>query len=431
MANVPVLSAAGATVYLKATGAGSDADPFVPRHTIDAALPAGTNNIGDTDVLSLVGDNADLDSGVGTDSHAVVAWGIPAAGGHVVGGTPTDPIRVDPVNSTVQNVALASWFAGAAVVASVTGTIFGVVNVPAGIVASVTGTLFGVVNTQSAIVASVIGTIFGVVNTQPTVVASVIGTVFGVVNVPAGIVASITGTAFNLIGGSVVASVIGTIFAVVNIPSAIVASVIGTVFAIGRATINIAGGLVTSSTIGTLYAVVNTGAVGTQNTMVGGSVNIIGGFIVASVIGTLNAAFAGAIDVAIRSVYLPLNTVASIVGFANVIATIPAQGPALNYTFAMIQVNGSGVVAANILASHAQRIIVAGYQLISTGTVILAFYDGTINAPLTGSMQLWPTAGIAVAPGKIPLMMTSSGRGLTIGLSASQNIGGAIQYIVG
>jgi len=42
----------------------------------------------------LAGDEADLDSGVGEDLHEVVAVGLPAPGGHVVGGTADHPFNV-------------------------------------------------------------------------------------------------------------------------------------------------------------------------------------------------------------------------------------------------------------------------------------------------------------------------------------------------
>ncbi len=149
MANVPILSGAGATVYLKAAGAGSDADPFVPEHS----LGAGTNNIGDTDVLTLVGDSPDLDSGAGTDNHAGVAILLPASGGHVIGGTETDPIRTDPVASTVQPVSIASMHVPVTVIASIP-------NVPSVAIVS---------NYLPEVTASVIG--------NPAVIATVPGVV--------------------------------------------------------------------------------------------------------------------------------------------------------------------------------------------------------------------------------------------------------------
>jgi hypothetical protein len=67
--------------------------------------------VGDADVsagnpvpITLPGDKADLDSGAGTDDHEIIAIGLPGAGGHVVGGTATDPIRVDVTNDTEQTV---------------------------------------------------------------------------------------------------------------------------------------------------------------------------------------------------------------------------------------------------------------------------------------------------------------------------------------
>lgn len=88
---IVVVDGGGSPRYLKATGTGVDAaNAYVPHHNVDAivgALPAGTNNVGDADILSLVGDSPDLDSGAGTDPHAGVAVLLPASGGHVVGGT--------------------------------------------------------------------------------------------------------------------------------------------------------------------------------------------------------------------------------------------------------------------------------------------------------------------------------------------------------
>jgi hypothetical protein len=79
MANLPVVDASGGTVYVKATGTGTNVDPYIPQHsgtvaitggiagtvavaggiagtvTIGAALPAGNNNIGDVDIASLPG----------------------------------------------------------------------------------------------------------------------------------------------------------------------------------------------------------------------------------------------------------------------------------------------------------------------------------------------------------------------------------------
>lgn len=52
------------------------------------------------------GDFADLDSGAGTDEHIVFAIGLPAPGGHVIGGTSTDPLRIDPTGTTPQPVTI-------------------------------------------------------------------------------------------------------------------------------------------------------------------------------------------------------------------------------------------------------------------------------------------------------------------------------------
>lgn len=79
---------------------------------IGEALPAGTANIGDVDVLSLPAGSVaavtaktlDYDSGAGVDT--VPAFGIllPKSGGAVAGGTSTDPVRVDVTGTTTQPV---------------------------------------------------------------------------------------------------------------------------------------------------------------------------------------------------------------------------------------------------------------------------------------------------------------------------------------
>jgi hypothetical protein len=77
-----------------------------------AALPAGTNNIGDVDVASLPAGSqagatvktADYDTGVGTDTVPMQGIALPASGGAVAGGTVTDPVRIDPTGSTTQPV---------------------------------------------------------------------------------------------------------------------------------------------------------------------------------------------------------------------------------------------------------------------------------------------------------------------------------------
>lgn len=76
------------------------------------SLPAGTNNIGDVDVLSLPSDklaggnlvSIDYDSGAGTQSMPVVGLALPGSGGAVAGGTATNPFRTDPTGSTTQPV---------------------------------------------------------------------------------------------------------------------------------------------------------------------------------------------------------------------------------------------------------------------------------------------------------------------------------------
>ncbi len=64
----------------------------------------GSLTVDGTVTADLTGDLSDLDSGAGVDSHEVVAIGLPASGGHVVGGTATNPLRTDPTGTTVQPV---------------------------------------------------------------------------------------------------------------------------------------------------------------------------------------------------------------------------------------------------------------------------------------------------------------------------------------
>ena len=76
------------------------------------ALPAGTNNIGDVDVLTLpaatnagaAAKTSDYDSGAGTDTVTMFGLALPASGGAVQGGTSANPLRMDPTGTTVQPV---------------------------------------------------------------------------------------------------------------------------------------------------------------------------------------------------------------------------------------------------------------------------------------------------------------------------------------
>lgn len=237
MANLPVINAAGSAIYVKTSGAGTDGDPHIPSHIVDsiaAALPAGTNNIGDIDVLTVVGDSADLDSGVGADNHALVAVGLPASGGHVIGGTGANPFRVDPTASTVQPVSVASFYLTLDVVASIP-------NVPSVAVASFNVGVVGSMNVGNFpavqpvsiaswyiggnVVASTIGTIFAVVNTAAAGTQDCF--VGGSVNVVGNVLASIPNVAQVAVaswfpGAGVVASVVGNpavIASIAGVPS--------------------------------------------------------------------------------------------------------------------------------------------------------------------------------------------------------------------
>ena len=77
--------------------------------TVNVTASASSGNISVstatiTGDVSLAGDDTDMDTGAGTDNHSVIAIGLPAAGGHVVGGTSTNPFRTDTVGTTTQPV---------------------------------------------------------------------------------------------------------------------------------------------------------------------------------------------------------------------------------------------------------------------------------------------------------------------------------------
>ena len=65
----------------------------------DGTLRTDVGSISAT--VDITGDHADLDSGAGTDEHEVFAIGLPADGGHVVGGTDTNPLKVRDPNIPV------------------------------------------------------------------------------------------------------------------------------------------------------------------------------------------------------------------------------------------------------------------------------------------------------------------------------------------
>lgn len=118
-----------ATLLTEATFTGTD---FATQTTLEAARVLlasldGTDFATQTTLASvlselqslsvtanLTGDHADLDSAAGTDDHEVVAIGLPGSGGHVVGGTATNPLRTDPTGSTTQPVSDATVAASVA-----------------------------------------------------------------------------------------------------------------------------------------------------------------------------------------------------------------------------------------------------------------------------------------------------------------------------
>jgi hypothetical protein len=129
--NVTVLDSTGATKTLKAT---DNASVYTPHHNVDSlpSIPAGVQNIGDVDVLTVVGDNVDLDTDAGTDNHAGIAILLPGAGGHTVGGTAANPVNVALASVPSHAVTNAGTFAVQATLAAETTKVIGTVNVSSG-----------------------------------------------------------------------------------------------------------------------------------------------------------------------------------------------------------------------------------------------------------------------------------------------------------
>lgn len=107
--DVTINNAASAGVYIRP---GSSVNLDTSNVTLTGSLPAGTNNIGDVDVLTLpaatnagaTAKTSDYDSGAGTDTVTMFGIALPASGGAVQGGTNTNPVRIDPTGTTTQPV---------------------------------------------------------------------------------------------------------------------------------------------------------------------------------------------------------------------------------------------------------------------------------------------------------------------------------------
>jgi hypothetical protein len=69
----------------------------------NSTAPTSSTQVGGSDGTNLqAGRVFDLDTGAGTEYALGVSLRLPASGGSVVGGTETDPIRVDPTGTTIQ-----------------------------------------------------------------------------------------------------------------------------------------------------------------------------------------------------------------------------------------------------------------------------------------------------------------------------------------
>lgn len=82
-----------------------------------SALPTGASTLAEqqsqtTQLNKVVGKYVDFDTGPGGDSVVAIGLLLPAAGGAVIGGTSTNPIRIDPTNATPQDVNLVTGQVG-------------------------------------------------------------------------------------------------------------------------------------------------------------------------------------------------------------------------------------------------------------------------------------------------------------------------------
>jgi hypothetical protein len=87
----------------------------LPSVTIDSsALPTGAATLAEqqsqtTQLSRIAGKYVDFDSGAGTDSAVAIGLLLPASGGAVIGGTSSNPLRVDVTGSTTQPVSGTFW----------------------------------------------------------------------------------------------------------------------------------------------------------------------------------------------------------------------------------------------------------------------------------------------------------------------------------
>lgn len=91
-------------------------DNNIGNFDLASAIPAGSNNIGDVDVASLPAGSiagttvkvADFDTTGATDNVMLVGLALPSATGAAIGGTSAAPLRIDPTGTTTQPVSIAA-----------------------------------------------------------------------------------------------------------------------------------------------------------------------------------------------------------------------------------------------------------------------------------------------------------------------------------
>ncbi len=103
-------------LWVDASGVTMTVDGSGVTQPISAAslpLPTGAATLGEqqsqtTQVTRIAGKYVDFDTGAGTDSVVAIGLLLPAAGGAVIGGTASNPIRTDPTGATAQPISAAS-----------------------------------------------------------------------------------------------------------------------------------------------------------------------------------------------------------------------------------------------------------------------------------------------------------------------------------
>jgi hypothetical protein len=82
--------------------------PLPSGAATSASQSTGNTSLSSIDGKLVTSKTDDYDTGAGTDTVQTIGIALPASGGHVVGGTSTNPLRTDPTGATTQPVSAAS-----------------------------------------------------------------------------------------------------------------------------------------------------------------------------------------------------------------------------------------------------------------------------------------------------------------------------------